>query len=354
MIETTDLGLGVNAVLFLVAAALVWGAGTRLAAYANNLSRATGIDQALMGLVLLAGVTSLPEIAVTVTSAAADDARLAINNLLGSIAMQVTVLALVDFYLGRKALTAILPDPNILLLGLFNILLLAVAAGGILAQDVPFAGAGIWAWTCLLAYLFSIWLLHKAEPRRAWRATSRGGDAIGQSKSQAAEPEEKRKDTDPKRLGLLIAIAGAVVLVGGYTLSRTGGAIAELTGIGSGLIGFVLLAISTSLPELSSALGAVRLGALSMAAADILGTNMINVGLIFLVDAVAGGEPILNRVGSFAAFGALLSIAVTVIFLMGLVERRDRTVGRLGVDSLALLAVYVIGVAVLFTLREPS
>jgi cation:H+ antiporter len=142
-----------------------------------------------------------------------------------------------------------------------------------------------------------------------------------------------------------------VILVAGYALSQTGSAIAEQTGLGSSFVGFVLVAISTSLPEFSTALEAARLGRFTMAISDILGTNLINVGLLFLVDAVARGEPVLNVVGAFSQFGALLGIIVTTLFLVGLAERRDRTIFRLGIDSAAVLVVYVGGLVLLYTLR---
>lgn len=69
------------------------------------------------------------------------------------------------------------------------------------------------------------------------------------------------------------------------------------------------------------------------------------------LDAVATGEPVLNRVGSFSAFGALLSIIVTTVFIAGLAERRDRTVWRMGIDSAVVLLAYCGGVVILYGLR---
>jgi cation:H+ antiporter len=92
MAQFGQLSLYWNLALFLGAAALVWLAGTRLSQYADRISSRTGIGQAVTGLLLLAGVTSLPEIGVTITSSAAGDTKLALNNLLGSIAMQVAIL----------------------------------------------------------------------------------------------------------------------------------------------------------------------------------------------------------------------------------------------------------------------
>ena len=88
-----------------------------------------------------------------------------------------------------------------------------------------------------------------------------------------------------------------------------------------------------------------------MALGDIFGTNLFNAALVFVIDALAPGPPVLSRVGAFSAFGALLGLVLTAIFMAGVIERRDRTVLRMGWDSLAALVAYAAGVAVLFKLR---
>lgn len=83
---------------------------------------------------------------------------------------------------------------------------------------------------------------------------------------------------------------------------------------------------------------------------DIFGTNILNVALLFGVDAIASGAPVLNRVGDFSTFGALLGVAVTGIFLVGIIGRRDRTIWRMGVDSAAVLVTYSGGLVLLFSM----
>jgi cation:H+ antiporter len=91
-----------------------------------------------------------------------------------------------------------------------------------------------------------------------------------------------------------------------------------------------------------------------MALGDIFGTNLFNAALIFVTDALSSGAPVLGRVGAFSAFGALLGAVLTALFLAGLVERRDRTVLRMGWDSLAALICYAGGIAVLYLLRNQT
>ena len=111
------------------------------------------------------------------------------------------------------------------------------------------------------------------------------------------------------------------------------------------------MAIATSLPEASSVFASVRRGLYTMAISGILGTNILNVLLLFGVDMVASGEPVINKVGAFATVGALLGAVVTAIFLIGLSERRDRKIWRMGTDSILVLLLYLVGLYVLYTMR---
>lgn len=342
-----------NVGMFLLAAGFVWFAGTRIAHHADTIARKTGIGHAAIGFLLLGGVTSLPEIGVTVTSAWIGNAALAVNNLLGSIALQVAILAVVDAAIGRRALTSVVPDATVLMQGALNTLLLCIPAAGILAGDVAVLGIGAWAWACAAAYLASIALLSRAPGEGRWQPVWTGRELDENEERQHRDGSGEHEQPDAGLRPVIARTAGlaAIILVAGFVLSQTGDAIAQQTGLGSSLVGFVLLAASTSLPELSSTLAAARLGNYTMALSDILGTNLLNVGLLFLVDLVAGGEPVLDRVGPFAAFGALLGIAVTAIFMVGLIERRDRTVLRMGYDSVAVLVVYLGGLVLLYGLK---
>ena len=88
-----------------------------------------------------------------------------------------------------------------------------------------------------------------------------------------------------------------------------------------------------------------------MAISDILGTNLLNVCLVFLVDVLSPEGPPLDGAGAFATFGALLGIILTALFLSGLAERRDRAVFGMGYDSVAVLVAYLVGLVLLFNLR---
>jgi cation:H+ antiporter len=345
--------LWINIAVFAVSAALVWVTGIRLARYADSISRRTGIGQAVIGLLLLGGITSLPEIAVTGTSAVTGNAALAVNNILGGVAMQVAILAAADAAIGRDALTRVVADPMLLLQGALCAMLLALVAAAITVGDVLFFGIGAWPWSILAVFLVSLRMISKSQGRLPWRTDAVARSGRSDDSQEQAQPGQGNRNRGTTLDGLIAkAIAvGAAILVAGFFASRTADAFAEQTGVGASFVGAALLPISTSLPELSTVLAAVHLRSYGLAVSEIFGTNLFDVTIVFWIDAVYQGGPVLNEVGKFSTFWALLGIVLTMLYLAGLVERRDRTILRMGVDSLAVLVAYLGGLMLLYQLR---
>lgn len=394
--------LWLNLLFFAAAAGVVWIAGTHVSGYAQTISKRTGLGSAFVGLILLGGITSLPEVAVTVTAGLAGNAALAVNNILGGVAMQVAILAIADAFIGEDALSSVVVKPVIMLQATLDVLLLLVIASGIAVGEVPVLGVGLWSTAVLLVYVLAVWLVKQYQGEGTWipigeveavraesgewrqrRAPEREleGDSLqrsiqrldrelevrgvrepGPQKSGEDDPpDESGEREEPeardggssglKRVVLKTALAGLAILVAGFVLSRSGEVIAEQTGLGSSFAGAVLVAISTSLPEVSTVLGAMRLREYGMAFSDIFGTNLFDLALVFVVDAVYAGPPVLDQVGTFSLFGALLGAAVTTVYIAGLVGRGDRTLARMGYDSLAVMLVYLGGLVLLYSLR---
>ena len=96
---------------------------------------------------------------------------------------------------------------------------------------------------------------------------------------------------------------------------------------------------------------AMRLKRYVMAVSDILGTNLFDIALILVVDLAYAGPAVLGEMGNFSILAAVLGILVTAIYVVGLLERRDPGVAGVGYDSIAVAAVYLCGIVLLFTLR---
>lgn len=350
MIDFSQYGVGINITVFAGAAVAVWLAGTRVANCTDELAERLNLSRALLGVLLLAFVTSLPEIATSFTAARTDNAAMAVNNLLGSIAMQVAVLALADLAISKRPLTSVVPDPVVLLQGAVNVGLLSLVAMAIVVGDRAFWAGGYWSWGLGVAAVYGFIKVSEGNRRYPWIVNP---DDQEVSRKRNDQPEDKRPMGDYNMVRLVgeTVVSALIILVAGYVVAIVGDALAQQTGLGASFVGVALVAIATSLPEASSVFASVKRGLYTMAISGIFGTNILNVLLLFGVDMVAPGEPVLNKVGAFATVGALLGALVTAIFLIGLSERRDRRIWRMGTDSTAVLVLYLGGLYLLYTMR---
>jgi cation:H+ antiporter len=343
--------LWLNLVVFGVAAAIVWLVGTRLATYADAIAERTGLGKAFIGLVLLATATSLPEIGTTATASIAGNAALAVNNIFGGIAMQTAILAIADVAVVRGALTYFTPRPALLLEGASLVLLLALALAGIAAGPLlTLAGVGIWSALIFVTYLGSVYLLHQYEGQGRWKPVdvppaveTPGGAALGE--------RERVQQQTTRELMVRFAVGGGALLAAGWTVAQVADALAGQTGLGASFVGATLVAISTSLPEVSTTIAAARLGSYSMAVSNIFGSNALLLALLFLADLLYRPGPILQAVDRSATFAAAAGIVVTSVYLIGLIERLDRVLWRMGIDSVVVLVLYLGSLVVLYLLR---
>lgn len=332
--------------IFVVAAAAVWMSGARLTRIVDVLAVRTGMGHAFAGMLLLAGITSLPETATVGVAAGSGSPDLALANLLGSSAINVLLLAALDPLIGRGAMTGFIARPSTMLQGVLSAMILVTAAAAMIIGDVPVLGVGVWTVVLAALALGAFRLSSAYEQRTPW---------------VPAEPRDghDRRDEglfsdDRSTRALWLAVAGLalVIFAAGALLSWTGDAIAVQSGLGQGSIGFLLVGVSTSLTEVTTIIVAYRLGRYEMAMGDIFGTNIFNTGLLLLADAAHRGEPVLDLAGPFEAVAALLGALMTGVLLLGLLERRDRTILRMGYDSAAVIALFMVGAALLYPLSQ--
>ncbi len=355
-IDLNSMNLWMLGAIFAAAALVVWLAGTRLVGLVDGISTKTGLGKAFTGMLLLGGITSLPELAAVSTSAAVGNAPLAVNNLLGTASINLVLLAVADIIYGRDALTSVAAKPATLMQGVLSMLLASAVAMIATVGDISILGVGAGSTGLALGCGAALWISSDFERRHVWEVVGgneqteagRDRESAGGEKNEQGDGNGPGTDSWPlRKLVFATIIVAAIILVGGFFLSTTADIIATRTGIASGMVGFLLVGLSTSLPEISSVTAAIRLRRYDMAVGDIFGTNLFNIALIFVADAIYDGEPVLSLAGRFEMIGAILAIILTGVFIIGLLERRNRTILRMGFDSLASLLIFAGGVFIL-------
>ena len=330
-----------HVLVLLVGGAVVWRAGTWLSEDADALAGTTRLGRAFLGMVLLGTATSLPEIATTVTAGALGNPQLAVGNLMGGVALQVVVLAVADVVESRRSLTVQLSNPVLLLQHVALLLLLALAVAAMaIGEPVQVAGVGIWSVVILGAFLLALRILRRQQSQLGWAATKPGAGRERGSDEHDEQPQAR--PSFPR-----MAISAVLILVAGWAVANSGDAIAASGALNATFVGAAIVALTTSLPEISTVIGSLRAGSLEMAVSNIVGTNLIEVALLAVADVSFRQGALLSHATRADIFLAALASVLTCLYLGGMLLREQRTVLRVGYDSAAVVVVYLLGIAVL-------
>ncbi len=317
---------------FIVTALIIIFSGIRLCHYGDLIAQRTGLTRAWIGIILIAAITSLPEVVTSMGAALMVGAPdLALGDLLGSNAFNLMALGLLLVIYRQKRPTSKIVGGAIC--SLFGIILVGIVGGGILSHS-PFSLGwfGLDSLLILIIYLLGMRFVYRYEHR------NEGPRVKGQGLRE--------------KLPITKFVAAALFIVGaGIWLANLGEEIALKTHWGRTFVGSLFLAVTTSLPEVVVAGTALKIGALDMAIGALLGSNMFNLAIIPLTDIFYRPGPILGQVSSTNLLTAGIVIALTIVTLGGLLYRSKKKVPRFSPDSLLIITVYLIGMYYLFKMR---
>ena len=327
---------------FVLCLAVILFAGTKLARYGDAIAEKTGLGRIWIGLLLIAAVTTMPEMATGVSSVAlVDSPDLALGTLFGSCLFNISILALLDI-LHRSTPVLTEASPRHMASAGWGILLIAIAAGGIIAGQ-RFSGLGL-GWVGIPSIIIVV--VYLAGMRRMF-LSERNHQLV-----TVKDTSLQYKELSSKVVYLRFAVAAAAVIAAGIWLSLIGKEIAEVTGWGTSFVGSLFLAIATSAPELVVAITALHIGAIDMAVADVLGANMLDIAVIILVDIAYSKGFVLSSVSSNHLITAAVVVGMNLVVIAGLKARRRRkTFIFISWYAVALIGLYIFGAYALFALR---
>ena len=335
------LGLPVLGGVFIVSAGAIWFAGIQLSKTTDEIDSRFGLGEALGGLILLAFATNLPEIAIVSAAAVQHNFDIATGNILGGIAIQTLVLVALDgFGVPRRPLTNVTASLVQVLEGTLVIAVLAVAIGAfLLPKSVVVARIDPSAVLIVLLWIGGLYVVWRASKSLPWKAVGGAGPDAG--------ARRRAKTRKPRSAAVTLGIfggAGLVTLAAGVLVEQSGSAIAAQIHLSGAVFGGTVLAAATALPELSTGLAAAHIEDFELAVSDIFGGNAFLPVLFFPATLIAG-QSVLGGAAKTDAFLAVLGILLTAVYIAGLVIRPKKQYLRLGPDSLAVLVLYVAGIA---------
>ncbi len=259
-------GLAVAIIVFLASAVAVVYLGTYLAKYGDALASLTGWGRLFVGSILVALATSLPEVSNNITAVRIDNPQLALGDVLGSNMINMLTLGMVALLFGGKIfLEKVAPEQGYL------IVLASVLTG--LAVVFSFFKTGIHVWQIglssiivLVVYLVGMWFVYNRRP------------------AQSDEEGDEDADITLRKAWIMFILVSLGVIVSGVLLAQSVDRIAHVTGVSSGVLGILAVALVTSMPEISATLAAARLGAADLGFAGVYGSCVFNITILAYAD----------------------------------------------------------------------
>jgi cation:H+ antiporter len=303
----------------------------------------TGFGRLLVGSILLAGATSLPELTVDISAVRLGNADLAVGDLMGSSLFNLLILASLDLSRtsrGRMFSRAVVAHAlsataSTALAGLAAIaILLAPRLSGAAVGPI-----GVGTITIVVAYALCIRMIFYDQRVSAQHAEEAGHEVMvpaGRLKLWQAS--------------LGFAVSAAVIVATGPFLADAADELATLTGLGGTFVGTTLVALCTSLPELVASFTAVRMGAFDLAVGNVFGSNAFNMVLLFPLDLVHSG-PVLAAVSPNHALTALATVVVTSVAIMGQLYQVEKRIRFLEPDAVLVIVLVVAALVALYYLR---
>ncbi|MFC4735336.1 sodium:calcium antiporter [Bacillus daqingensis] len=323
-------------ILFIAAAIITVITAVKLSTYADVIGERTKLGGMMAGVLLLAGATSLPEVTTSITAIVVNNPDIAVSNVFGSNLFNLFILAAVDLVYRRKRILQA-ADSSHLSTAVLSIVMTASMAA-VMVFPIGFSVLGIGVEMLLLAFLYAGGMI----------VISRAGSNL--TPLSADEPEPQHNAISLRHAKRGFAVAAVIILAAGSALSVTGDLIAQATGISSSFVGAFLIAGATSLPELVTVIVAIQLANHSMALGNILGSNVFNMLILIIIDAVYRGGPVLSIVSPAvlaAAAGVLILNAVVIGAVMMVNRKKPAAVYSL--PSMLVILVYFLSSYAIFS-----
>lgn len=287
--------------------------------------------------------TSLPEVFTTVSAGWMNAPDLAAGDLFGAGMSNMLTLDLIDLLHRQKRVWQQAALGHMLTATL-AMLLTGLAVFFVLQPvQVSHVGVGLGSLTLFILYVLGMRLVFRQEDmERRLREQTVVVEGTMAKQNALGRPAELRRAVLGFSLGALALLVAAHSWPGPLPASP------EATGTSTTFIGTSLVAITTSSPELVTAVAAVRLGAFDLPVGNLFGSNAFNMAAFLFADLAYRDGGLLGSVSPAHALTALWSVLMMNIGLMGIIYRAEKRFMLIEPDSLLMIVSYVLGLWLLF------
>ncbi|MFC1916222.1 sodium:calcium antiporter [Chloroflexota bacterium] len=322
---------------FILCVLIIFFSGKKVAKYGDIIAEKTGLGGLWIGLVIIAMVTSLPELFNGVSAVVlVGEPDLTIGDLLGANMFNMLNLALLDLIHRNGSLLTVVSQTH-RLTGVFSLLLvLSVVIFIFLSSRFHPMSIGWIGWYTpfiILLYLVFIRILFLYEKHRP--SHEEATLAYGRESTEKAY--------------FYFTISAAFIIGAGIWLAFIGNEIAQVYGWGKSFVGSLFLAFATTLPEITVSFAAMRIGADDLAVANLIGSNLFNMTIISIDDLLYLKGPVLAAVSENHLVIALVVMLMSIVFCVVL-GSKPRRFFRLSWWNLVMIFLFFLGAYSSFTL----
>ncbi len=336
----STLSLQSSILVFIIGACVIAYAGTKLSHLADRLADYTGIGEAIMGAIFLGATTSLPGITASVTAAIDGHAAIALSNAIGGIAAQMAFLAFADIAYRKANLEhAAASVPN-MMQGALLITILSILMFGMVGPEITVWGIHPVTPILLLSYLLGMRLVFSAHEHPMWRPEHT-------QETNVDIPQKPKQEISLIRLWMKFLLLAAIVTLSGWAVTRSAEVIATETGISESMVGGIMIAIVTSLPELITSIAAIRIGALTLAVGGVVGGNVFDTLFAAVADIAYREGSIYHAATQRETALVAITMIMTGVILLGLLQRQKYGISNIGFESFLVLVLYFCGALLL-------
>ncbi len=328
---------------FTLCTLLIGLAGYRLSRYGDVIAEKTGLSRTWVGMILLATVTSLPELATGVSAITiANTPNIALGDALGSCVFNLLILVILDFLYRKESLYTRASQGHILAAG-FGIILISFVGFNLLlgenVENLAIGHIGLYTPVIFILYIVAMRTVFLYEKQ--------------QMAAYAEQTTLRYPDITLQQAVSRYTLAALIVVGAGIWLPFIGTEMANIMGWNNTFVGTLFIAFATSVPELVVTLSALRIGALDMAIGNLLGSNLFDVLIIAIDDVLFLKGPILSQVSQHHAVSAVSAVMMTGVAIVGLLYRpTTRIIKTVGWASLLLFLIYLLNIYVLYLYGE--
>lgn len=316
------------------AGVMILFSGLYMTELADRLADRTGLGEALVGAAFLGAATSLSGVVVSLSSALDGRASLAISNSVGGIAAQTAFLGLADLVYRRANLEHAAAELTNLFQSAVLILLLALPLLAYGGPDFAIFSVHPVSWVLPVLWAFGLIGTSQARVEPMWHP---------EKTEETREDNDEEDGHDDRSTMMLVGIfLGLVTIMGiaGYGIAGIAAVLTDRTGLSASVMGALVTAVITSLPELVTTLAAIRRGALQLAMGGIIGGNTFDTLILTASDFGYREGSIYHAMERSDVFWLGTGLAMTAVLLIGQLYRQKQGPGGIGIESVLLLLIY--------------